>query len=301
MFVYLYAGITFLLPGIFFLIFFFIRSPFSFQWWAWLGALLLMYLLIYETGGWPYIGFFWRYILLLIFIILAWFRFKSLRKKNLPKKTKILSGSIALLFCGLLTVVNAEVFRGDTTDENYIDLEFPLANGTYVIQQGGDSRITNVSHRYRIPASNAYDIIKLNQYGMRSKKLTPKDVTDYAIYNDTVYAPCDGIVLSASNGIADNIPPFMNTIDRGGNYVILLHDDVKIILCHLKINSLMVKKGQQIKAGTPLGLVGNSGFSIEPHLHIQAYHNSIRGDATDQVPIRFNGRAVKMNDIIEKH
>ena len=43
--------------------------------------------------------------------------------------------------------------------------------------------------------------------------------------------------------------------------------NVEMMSAHFKQNSIKVKKGMQVKAGTLLGLCGNSGHSSEPHLH----------------------------------
>lgn len=56
--------------------------------------------------------------------------------------------------------------------------------------------------------------------------------------------------------------------------------------CHLRRNSVRVKPGQQIAAGTPIGLVGLSGQTEFPHLHISARYN---GEAMDP----FTGQPVK--------
>ena len=39
---------------------------------------------------------------------------------------------------------------------------------------------------------------------------------------------------------------------------------------HLQPGSISVKRGDRVKAGQVLGLLGNSGNSTEPHLHFQA-------------------------------
>jgi len=38
----------------------------------------------------------------------------------------------------------------------------------------------------------------------------------------------------------------------------------------LKQNSVRVEKGDEVNVGEKLAKVGNSGFSNEPHFHIQA-------------------------------
>jgi murein DD-endopeptidase MepM/ murein hydrolase activator NlpD len=46
---------------------------------------------------------------------------------------------------------------------------------------------------------------------------------------------------------------------------------------HLKQNAVFVKEGDKVVTGQPLGCAGNSGFSIEPHLHMQAHEKTNNG------------------------
>ena len=41
-----------------------------------------------------------------------------------------------------------------------------------------------------------------------------------------------------------------------------------VFLCHLQPGSLLVKAGDRVAAGQPLGRVGNSGNTSEPHVHV---------------------------------
>lgn len=100
-----------------------------------------------------------------------------------------------------------------------------------------------------------------------------------------VYAVLPGTVLVASDGAADRPdlsmirdlfrlmffgpkvqPPFSNL---GGNHVILDCGGVFPLYAHLRRGSLQVRAGQTVAAGQPLGAVGNSGSSLQPHLHFQ--------------------------------
>ena len=100
-----------------------------------------------------------------------------------------------------------------------------------------------------------------------------------------VYAALPGTVLVASDGAPDrhglsmlrdllNLllfgprvePPFSNL---GGNHVIVDCGDVFPLYAHLRCGSVLVRPGQQVAAGQPLGVVGNSGASLQPHLHFQ--------------------------------
>lgn len=69
------------------------------------------------------------------------------------------------MFC----YTNLEVWNGGTNNQEAINLEFPLKNGTYVIMQGGDSEIGNAAHRYRTPHSYALDIVELNATGKEDR------------------------------------------------------------------------------------------------------------------------------------
>ncbi len=295
MFVYPYAAITLLLLFIFFFFLQRNKNYFSFYWCLQLMHFLLLFGFLWVMGAWPYIGTWLRYVLAAFF---GFWLIKNFRKRKTgpQKKTPVFPTVLYFLLILILLPGYKEIYNSTHTDQEIIDLAFPLKNGKFIIEQGGDSRLTNLSHRYRIPDSHALDIIGLNRFGFRGNKIFSKNVEDYSIYGDTVYSPCDCTVLDTGNGIEDNIPPKMETVHRGGNYVRLKNGDITILLAHLQINSIKVKKGQKLKAGTPIGLVGNTGFSIEPHLHIQAYKKEIYG--RNQVAMRFNNRPLKINDIV---
>lgn len=100
-----------------------------------------------------------------------------------------------------------------------------------------------------------------------------------------VYAASAGTVVATSDGATDRIqlsiirdlvglmvfgpkvaPPFSNL---GGNYVILDCGGFYPLYAHLRRGSVLVRPGQSVNAGEPLGAVGNSGSSLQPHLHFQ--------------------------------
>lgn len=100
-----------------------------------------------------------------------------------------------------------------------------------------------------------------------------------------VFAVMDGTVVAVSDGTPDRerismakdlfrlmffgpkiAPPFSAL---GGNYVILKCGDVYPLYAHLKNGSVCVRPGDIVRSGDQLGLVGNSGASLQPHLHFQ--------------------------------
>jgi hypothetical protein len=55
---------------------------------------------------------------------------------------------------------------------------------------------------------------------------------------------------------------------------------VSVTLAHLKKASLKVKLGDYVQAGASLAKIGNSGYSQEPHLHMQAQISPLVGAPT---------------------
>lgn len=100
----------------------------------------------------------------------------------------------------------------------------------------------------------------------------PSDVHSYTIYSQKVHAVADGKVVQAIDGLPDQVP---GTLPEGlaidemeGNSVVLdLGDGRYAFYAHMQPNSLRVKKGDTVKAGQVIGLVGNSGNTDAPHLH----------------------------------
>lgn len=82
-----------------------------------------------------------------------------------------------------------------------------------------------------------------------------------------------------------------------GNHVFIEGESGAIVLlAHFQKNSLLVGRGQKVQPGTPLGKIGNSGRSIEPHLHIQAA--SFLDWANNQpLPMKFDGQSYGLNDV----
>jgi hypothetical protein len=103
----------------------------------------------------------------------------------------------------------------------------------------------------------------------------------YRIWGKRVYAMADGVVLDFDNHFHDNLvlgklpdnPP-----SAFGNHFTLRHGTEKMVYAHfqqLSLNPALMQREPDgdavplpVKAGDFLGLVGNSGNSSNPHLHI---------------------------------
>ena len=190
-----------------------------------------------------------------------------------------------------------------------IDLAFPLAGGTYHVVNGGSRQLIN-SHlmtlsaaRFRDWRGQSYgiDLVRLNR-GSRARGLLPDDPAAYAIFGDPVLAPCTGDVIAAVDGLRDLSPPAIDREHMAGNHVMLVCGDAWILVGHLQQSSVCVTVGQRVATGTPIGRVGNTGNTNEPHLHIHAQRpGSIAAPlGGDPLVIRFGGRYLARNALITR-
>jgi hypothetical protein len=103
----------------------------------------------------------------------------------------------------------------------------------------------------------------------------PKEkLESYAIFGKPALAVADATVESTTDGLPEQTPGkyptdiSVNTAD--GNSVILnLGDHHYALYAHLQPGSIKVRRGDKVKRGQVLALVGNTGNSLAPHLHFQ--------------------------------
>lgn len=105
------------------------------------------------------------------------------------------------------------------------------------------------------------------------------DVGAYFSYGEKVYAVADATVVSAVDGLPDNVPRTAAGFDTAvpltldnvaGNAIVLdLGDGQFAYYAHLRPGSVRVRAGDRVRRGEPLAEIGNSGDSRWPHLHFQ--------------------------------
>jgi hypothetical protein len=96
----------------------------------------------------------------------------------------------------------------------------------------------------------------------------------YTIFGKPVIAVADAVVASVTDGLPEQIPgkyPTNIPLDEAdGNSVILdLGEQHYAMYAHMQPGTIQVRVGQRVAVGQLLGLVGNSGNSVAPHLHFQ--------------------------------
>lgn len=97
------------------------------------------------------------------------------------------------------------------------------------------------------------------------------DITRWTGYSNlaTICAFADGVVTEAVDGIAG-----FDIVNQRGNYVTVDHGNGWVTkYYHLENGSVKVKVGDKAMARTPIGYMGNTGYSTGAHLHFQMEHN----------------------------
>ena len=132
----------------------------------------------------------------------------------------------------------------------------------------------------------AIDWIKIGKDGrvFTGDKSNPES---WAGYGSRVLAVGDGVVSVARDGQQNQTPgkmPDLSFAEAPGNYVtIALDGGVTAVYAHLVPGSVKVKVGDRVKAGDVIGLLGNTGATIAPHLHFHVVNGPV-GMASDGYP-----------------
>ncbi len=235
--------------------------------------------------------------------------------KKLIERLGLLIGSIAFFGCVIKPAPTSYLDYQTKTD-----LIFPLT-GESLIGTGGRTIEQNPNHIYVVDQRFAIDIVAPapgasppELEGIVEKALSGKleiyRGNDYKknenhyCFGRQIIAPGDGVVVDTKDGVFDNIPGKKNTKDIPGNYVVIDHLNGEFsMLAHFKKDSVLVKQGDKVRAGDPIGQCGNSGHSNLPHLHyhLQTTPNWLDGEG---LPAQFqnyyaNGKFVERGEPIQ--
>jgi hypothetical protein len=111
-----------------------------------------------------------------------------------------------------------------------------------------------------------------------------RDVRSYYSYGKAVLAVADGRVVTARDGLPDNVPghgdafhpavPITLKTVAGNTITLDLGGGQFAYYMHLQPGSLRVKAGDRVRRGEVLARVGGSGDAREPHLHFEVTTSS---------------------------
>ena len=148
-----------------------------------------------------------------------------------------------------------------------------------------------------LPFLSATDSLLLSLLEKRLSICMPLDyitITSHYGYRQDPFAKCqrfhDGIDLRCGNGLVYSmLPGRVAAVHHGdtgyGNYVILDHGSLRCLYGHLR--EIYAKEGSEVQAGAVVGLVGSTGRSTGPHLHIQLQRLSANNSWTSVDPMPF--------------
>jgi hypothetical protein len=253
---------------------------------------------LYIAGYWEFFGLRFRkvFCLCLEFVLILLFVFRLLfgseQGGNLYLLV-LLSIIQAYLLLELIKIAIV-IFRKDLQT---VEIEFPFKHGSYLVTDGGNSRISRLmNYHYYSPTHRknktsksmlfATDIIKIEA---GTWKFLPICNEDYPVFGEKIYSPLDGVVVKVMNGIPDNKPFSGNYPYNTGNTVVIRRDNYYVLLGHLKKDSIILKEGDVVKKNNLIGAAGNSGWTERPHLHMQVIQSdSLNYWSGKGISIRFN-------------
>jgi hypothetical protein len=114
-----------------------------------------------------------------------------------------------------------------------------------------------------------------------------RDVRSYFSYGRPVLAVADGRVVTARDGLPDNVPghgesfhpavPITIETVAGNTITLDLGGGQFAYYMHLQSGSLRVKAGDRVRRGQALARIGSTGDAREPHLHFEVTTSSKLG------------------------
>jgi len=271
-------------------------------------VLLVVYLIVASWSifaFWHAIGTFWPAVFLIALAAILLRRVKqgvpvAWLPKRWSKEFFLLAANVLLAAywaSAIPSLLHARDYSGEA-----LSLLPPLRGGTYLVRSGGANFVVN-QHAVDPAVEYAMDITKVNALGFSAAGFFPSELGKYAVFGADVVAPCAGEVIAAEGNVPNRKPLDPDGDDRaGGNHVVLYCQGHSVQLAHMDTGTVAVAVGDRVVAGQLLGKVGNSGNSMEPHLHIGAVegrHARFRDAASEPVkatPILIDGEFLIIGD-----
>jgi len=132
-------------------------------------------------------------------------------------------------------------------------------------------------------------------------------------WEEKVFAPFDGVISEVVDGCEDRdslnlirdviialvLAPRQKPNDTTfflGNHIIMQSDKgIFALFAHLRKGSIVIQKGERVRAGEVIASIGNSGNTIQPHLHFQLMEDNAPF-AAHPLPFVFSSYEKKESD-----
>jgi urea transporter len=166
----------------------------------------------------------------------------------------------------------SKIFRFGTS---HIKITPPFSGEWSVYQAFDDEWTHQGKYKY------AYDFVKKHEG--KSYKNDGYYTQDYFAFGEAILSPVNGYVVDLRHDLVDNIIGEVDRINNWGNYIIIKSDlGFYVEISHLMQFSIKPSVGEYIKSGDVIAKCGNSGYSPEPHIHIQVQELGVLGGFTQE-------------------
>ena len=181
------------------------------------------------------------------------------------------------------TLTESNITKDEYNDDNLEEVEQEIVFKTLPLLYNREKKKPLVKQMVFMPVRNMH-ITSPYAYRIHPIFKTRKLHTgiDLRANYDNVYAIMNGVVIEAGYSSGN------------GNYIAIQHRD--FITYYLHLSTVLVKKNQQINAGTVIAISGNTGTSTAPHLHFAVKEN---GKFID--PVQFLNDLIILNNTISTY
>lgn len=170
----------------------------------------------FGLGGWQMLSYYGRYVLLLLFagaaLLGAW-RMTGAPVWSTPRGRQWIGHGVAALLLVASGWALVGMYRGYEVPPDPVTLSSPLRDGTFYVASGGSHSLVNPHMKVAAPDLRdwrgqlwAVDFVELYPFGNRARGLFPTTLSDFAIYDTPVYAPCDGRVEAVTDTLRPRPP-----------------------------------------------------------------------------------------------
>ena len=199
------------------------------------------------------------------------FYFQTIKKRMImitKDKTSAKYKTVYLLF---LPVILLALFAFSENKVGIPDLGPPAKPA--VIQERTTFTQEAAPNRYPVAQEN---ITGTSAFGMRTHPKTNKET----MHQGMDFRAAEGVEVAST---ADGTVSETGYDSSYGNFVVVKHNsDFSTKYSHLK--DIVVKKGDKISGGSPVGHVGNTGLATSPHLHYEVLKGGERVDPGGYLP-----------------
>jgi urea transporter len=157
----------------------------------------------------------------------------------------------------------------------YTKISLPFTGKWSVYQAFDDEWTHKGKYKY------AYDFVK---------KIDNKTYTndglfleDYYAFGASIISPVSGYIIDMRHDLVDNVIGDVDRVNNWGNYIIIKSDlGFYVEISHLMQYSITTNIGDYIQINSIIAKCGNSGYSPEPHIHIQVQELGLIGSFTKE-------------------